>query len=256
MLHANDAWDMRREDARRADPGRRGDACRPRSASSTLLAPSADRAGAVAPGGGDPGAHHRGRACRAAVASFELAGAARRRKGSAGMIEVTTSDGIAVMTLQHGKANALDIEFCDAIAARFQELAASDAKGDCADRAGQDLLRRRRSHAAERRRRRLYPQIPARAAQALRRGVLSSQAGGGRDQRPRHCRRLRARGLRRPPHHGARSWPHRRHRTAGRRAVSGAGVRDRAFRGAAALSGGSHASAARPTTPTARSSAA
>jgi enoyl-CoA hydratase len=44
------------------------------------------------------------------------------------MIEVTISDGIAVMTLQHGKVNALDIEFCEAIAARFHELAASDAK--------------------------------------------------------------------------------------------------------------------------------
>lgn len=44
------------------------------------------------------------------------------------MIEVTTSDGVAVMTLQNGKVNALDIEFCDAIAARFHELAASDAK--------------------------------------------------------------------------------------------------------------------------------
>jgi enoyl-CoA hydratase len=44
------------------------------------------------------------------------------------MIEVKTNDGIAVMTLQHGKVNALDIEFCEAIAARFKELAASNAK--------------------------------------------------------------------------------------------------------------------------------
>lgn len=44
------------------------------------------------------------------------------------MIEVTTNDGIAVMTLQHGKVNALDVEFCAAIAARFKELAGSNAK--------------------------------------------------------------------------------------------------------------------------------
>jgi enoyl-CoA hydratase/carnithine racemase len=44
------------------------------------------------------------------------------------MIEMTTSDGIAVMTLQHGKVNALDIEFCEAIAVRIKELEVSDAK--------------------------------------------------------------------------------------------------------------------------------
>jgi enoyl-CoA hydratase len=44
------------------------------------------------------------------------------------MIDVKTSDGIAVMTMQHGKVNALDTEFCEAVMARFKELAASDAK--------------------------------------------------------------------------------------------------------------------------------
>jgi enoyl-CoA hydratase/carnithine racemase len=44
------------------------------------------------------------------------------------MIDVKTSDGIAVMTLTHGKANALDIEFCQALAARFQALRAADIK--------------------------------------------------------------------------------------------------------------------------------
>jgi enoyl-CoA hydratase len=44
------------------------------------------------------------------------------------MIDVKTSDGIAVVTMQYGKVNALDIEFCEAIAARFKQLAASDAK--------------------------------------------------------------------------------------------------------------------------------
>ncbi len=38
------------------------------------------------------------------------------------MIELTQHGDIAVLTLKHGKANALDIELCDAIAARFREL--------------------------------------------------------------------------------------------------------------------------------------
>ena len=41
------------------------------------------------------------------------------------MIETKISDGIAVVTMTHGKVNALDIEFCEAMAARFKELAAS-----------------------------------------------------------------------------------------------------------------------------------
>jgi enoyl-CoA hydratase len=44
------------------------------------------------------------------------------------MIEVKISAGIAVMTLSHGKVNALDIEFCEAIAARFNDLRTSDAR--------------------------------------------------------------------------------------------------------------------------------
>ena len=44
------------------------------------------------------------------------------------MIDVAINDGIAVVTLRHGKANALDIEFCEALAARFAELRDSAAK--------------------------------------------------------------------------------------------------------------------------------
>ena len=44
------------------------------------------------------------------------------------MIESKTIDGIAILTLAHGKANALDIEFCDALATRFADLRKSDAK--------------------------------------------------------------------------------------------------------------------------------
>jgi enoyl-CoA hydratase len=44
------------------------------------------------------------------------------------MIATKSHAGIAVLTLTHGKANALDIEFCEALTARFVELRGSDAK--------------------------------------------------------------------------------------------------------------------------------
>jgi enoyl-CoA hydratase len=44
------------------------------------------------------------------------------------MIETKISDGVAVLTMGHGKVNALDIEFCDALATCFSDLRQSDAK--------------------------------------------------------------------------------------------------------------------------------
>jgi len=44
------------------------------------------------------------------------------------MIDTKVTDGIAIVTMGHGKANALDIEFCDAMATRFTELRKSPAK--------------------------------------------------------------------------------------------------------------------------------
>jgi enoyl-CoA hydratase len=44
------------------------------------------------------------------------------------MIELTHDAGIAVLTMKHGKANALDSEFCEALAAQFAELRHSAAK--------------------------------------------------------------------------------------------------------------------------------
>ena len=44
------------------------------------------------------------------------------------MIEIETKSGIAVITMMRGKANALDIEFCEALAGRFKALRKSDAK--------------------------------------------------------------------------------------------------------------------------------
>jgi enoyl-CoA hydratase len=44
------------------------------------------------------------------------------------MIDRTTSDGIVTLRLNHGKVAALDLEFLDAIALAFNELADSDAR--------------------------------------------------------------------------------------------------------------------------------
>jgi enoyl-CoA hydratase len=44
------------------------------------------------------------------------------------MIDVAMKEGIAVLTMRHGKANALNIEFCDALAQHLSDLARGDAK--------------------------------------------------------------------------------------------------------------------------------
>ena len=44
------------------------------------------------------------------------------------MIEVAVDGGIAVLTMTHGKANALDIEFCNALSGRVDAFARSEAK--------------------------------------------------------------------------------------------------------------------------------
>lgn len=44
------------------------------------------------------------------------------------MIDIRTDADIAVLTLKHGKANALDTEFCDAMAAKFNDLRNSNIK--------------------------------------------------------------------------------------------------------------------------------
>lgn len=44
------------------------------------------------------------------------------------MIDIAIDEGIAVVTMRHGKANALDVEFCEALAARFTDLRGAAAK--------------------------------------------------------------------------------------------------------------------------------
>ena len=47
------------------------------------------------------------------------------------MIDSRIVDGVAVLTMAHGKANALDIEFCDALAARFMICASPMQRRSC-----------------------------------------------------------------------------------------------------------------------------
>jgi enoyl-CoA hydratase len=54
------------------------------------------------------------------------------------MIDLKTESGIAVVTMRHGKANALDIEFCEELANCFSKLCASDARAVVV--AGQDRI--------------------------------------------------------------------------------------------------------------------
>jgi enoyl-CoA hydratase len=44
------------------------------------------------------------------------------------VIEITNQGEIAIVKLVHGKANAMDVELCQAVAARFDALSASDAR--------------------------------------------------------------------------------------------------------------------------------
>ena len=63
------------------------------------------------------------------------------------MIDVSHDADIAILTIAHGKANALDIELCDALAAQFQQIETSSARATVITgqgrifSAGVDLLR-------------------------------------------------------------------------------------------------------------------
>jgi enoyl-CoA hydratase len=63
------------------------------------------------------------------------------------MIDVKTENGVAVVTIKHGKANAIDVELCEELAACFEELRSSAARAVVVTgqgrmfSAGVDLLR-------------------------------------------------------------------------------------------------------------------
>ena len=118
------------------------------------------------------------------------------------MIELAEQDGVAVLRLAHGKVNAMSIEFCEALTARFAEISSARAVVMTASgrtfSAGVDLVRLLEGGA---------PYVRKKIAgseQYVRHRLLPSGAGRGRDQRPRHRRRLRARVRRRQAADGAR----------------------------------------------------
>ena len=113
------------------------------------------------------------------------------------MIAITERDGIAIVTLAHGKANTLDTEFCAAVTKAFVKLKSAKSRAvvltgqDGIFSAGVNLIRARDGGPP------LHAQIPSRSEQDVRRGVLFRKARRRRHQRSRHRGWLRARLLRR-----------------------------------------------------------
>ena len=202
-------------------------------------APGAARARAAASGHGARRARDRGRACGAPRAAARRRGRGDRRRRLAptrasDMIETTEQAGVAVLRMADGKANAMSIDFCAAVTAKFaadicrRAPWCSPAPGgyfppasiccDCST-AVADYIRE------------FLPALSTMLAAVF----YPSQAGGRGDQRPRDGRRLRARLRRRQAHHGARRRADRRDRAAGRRSVSRRGHGDHAVRDGAAI---------------------
>src|ERR1700694_3561563 len=63
-----------------------------------------------------------------AAGKIQPAGPGGRAGEFAILIEVAHQGRVAVVTMAHGKANAMDVELCEGIARRFAELAASPAR--------------------------------------------------------------------------------------------------------------------------------
>lgn len=57
------------------------------------------------------------------------------------MIESTTKDGVAVLAMRHGKANALDIDLCQALCGALDDAVAGGRRGG-ADRRRHGVPRR------------------------------------------------------------------------------------------------------------------
>ena len=64
------------------------------------------------------------------------------------MFDLTQRGRVAVLQMTHGKANAMDLEFCRALTAQVQACRQSPAGALVHHRSGQDVFGRRRSAAA------------------------------------------------------------------------------------------------------------
>ena len=150
------------------------------------------------------------------------------------MIELSRCGGIAIVRMNHGKANALDIELCDALAAQFEACRDAQTKAIVLIgqggmfSAGVDLLRLCDAGAPYVRSflpalHRLYQTVflfPKPVVAAVNGHAI---AGGCVLQACRPAHRRLGRG------------PHWRHRAVGRRAVSSARFRDHAVCHAASI---------------------
>ena len=141
------------------------------------------------------------------------------------MIEVTRQGDVVDVKLVHGKANALDIELCEAIVTRFSALRTTPDKAIVLTgqgrmfSAGVDLPRLIEGGADY-----VCKFLPALHKLYDTVCVSPPKTRDRCGQWTRHRRRLCARLLRRQAHRGSRRRPHRCHGTLGRRAVSGDGV--------------------------------
>jgi enoyl-CoA hydratase/carnithine racemase len=77
------------------------------------------------------------------------------------MIDLKTDDGIAVVTIAHGKANALDIDLCKALVECFEELRASVVHAVVITGQGRKFFGGRRPRPGKFRRGRLCSRVPA-----------------------------------------------------------------------------------------------
>src|SRR5262249_37292902 len=91
--------------------------------------PGAAYAGAAAPGHGHGGARHCSGARRAPRAAPRARGRGRAlaTRGASDVIEVSEQDDVAVLRMAHGKVNAMSLEFCEALTARFAETSTARA---------------------------------------------------------------------------------------------------------------------------------
>ena len=77
------------------------------------------------------------------------------------MIESTTKDGVTVLAMRHGKANALDTELCQALCGALDDAAADGAAAVVLTGAGHDVLSRGGSQAGDRRAGGVRGRLPA-----------------------------------------------------------------------------------------------
>ena len=113
------------------------------------------------------------------------------------MIELAHQDGVAVVRMADGKANAMSLEFCELLTARFEGFGVH-RHAPSSSPAGPNFLGRGRSHPSARWRHAVHSQIPACPEQHAGNRVLLPKTGRRGAQWACHRRRLCA-GLRRGP---------------------------------------------------------